>query len=78
MSDIKLICPYCKTPLVSYDKYCYWCECHPLKNYKSLSVRKFSWQYNYKTKSWLYLEAENSGWIEVNEKPQPKQVFIFR
>jgi RNase P subunit RPR2 len=74
------ICPYCKTPLVPYKRIntIFYCECHPLKDYTSLSSRLFSWKYDFVINSWEYIEKKGIGWVKVNEKPTEKQVFIFR
>jgi hypothetical protein len=71
-----LICPYCKTPLVPWDSYTFYCECHPLRNFKNKGERTFSWRYF--SNKWEYIKGDEFRWSIPDEVPVKKEVFIFR
>jgi hypothetical protein len=73
---MNFICPYCKTPLIPFDDYTFYCECHPLKNYQSRGDRYFSWKYQ--KGKWEYIEINGSSWKIPDKIPIKKEHFIFR
>ena len=56
----------------------FFCECHPLKDYRTEGERVFSWRLNY-DKTWDNIQKGRTNW-DFNTKKLPiiKQVFTFR
>jgi hypothetical protein len=75
------ICPYCKTNLYAvYGRKAddYFCECHPLKDYRREGERVFSWRLNING-NWDNIPKGSKIWSMNTKKiPKFKQVFTFR